>query len=150
MSIARVRRWLEEACGRQTIAPWSDDLGGIRVLGASFQDSIEEMAQESGLDEVRREVDSVKHYDIGGSIEKSVDPDGEIRKELTHDDTADSAEAADKAAPSEDEETKKKQQTKRRKAEKTKTAETTTTGPKNSDPRAAASDTATNASGDKP
>jgi sec-independent protein translocase protein TatB len=127
-----------------TMGRW---LARIRQMARSFQDSIEEMAQESGLDEVRREIDSVKHYDIGGSIEKSIDPDGEIRKELTSDGTADSPETTDKATPSQDEKPKNK---KRPKADKTEKPKATTTAPKKTKPRAASSDTTATASDDKP
>lgn len=58
----------------------------IRVMARGFQESIEEMANEAGLDEVRREATSLTDYDIAGDIEKSIDPDGEIRESLSIED----------------------------------------------------------------
>ncbi|MDH3241472.1 MAG: Sec-independent protein translocase protein TatB [Alphaproteobacteria bacterium] len=97
-----------------TMGRW---IGRVRAMARSFQDSIEEMAQESGLDDVRREVDSITDYDIGGAIEKSVDPGGEIRKELTHGGSEDLPKPPDGAAPPEKRKTAKGHKDKTREAE---------------------------------
>jgi sec-independent protein translocase protein TatB len=127
-----------------TMGRW---VGRVRVMARSFQDSIEEMAQESGLDDVRREVDTITDYDIGGSIEKSIDPDGEMRKELTQDASEDPAETADSPVPSEDGKSKKKRRIKPRKTE---TAEAAPSAPTETNKRAPSSDEPANAAGDKP
>jgi sec-independent protein translocase protein TatB len=97
-----------------TMGRW---IGRVRAMARSFQDSIEEMAHESGLDDVRREVDSITDYDIGGSIQNTIDPGGEMRKELTEDVTVDAPKAAEEAAPSEDGKSKKKKTRKTAEAE---------------------------------
>lgn len=53
-----------------------------RSLASEFQGSLEEMARESELDDVRREIQQVSSGGIGASIEKHIDPDGEIRKSV--------------------------------------------------------------------
>lgn len=53
-----------------------------RSLASEFQGSLEEMAREAELDDVRRELQSASSGGIGATIEKHVDPDGEIRKSV--------------------------------------------------------------------
>ncbi|EDP66290.1 Twin-arginine translocation protein TatB [alpha proteobacterium BAL199] len=53
-----------------------------RSLASEFQGSLEEMARESELDDVRREIQKVSSGGIGASIEKHIDPDGDIRKSV--------------------------------------------------------------------
>ncbi len=127
-----------------TMGRW---VGRVRVMARSFQDSIEEMAQESGLEDVRREVDTITDYDIGGSIEKSIDPDGEMRKELTQDASQAPVETADSPVPSEDGKPKKKR---RGKPRKTETTEAAPSAPTETNKRAPSSDEPANAAGDKP
>lgn len=126
-----------------TMGRW---IGRVRAMARSFQDSIEEMAAEAGLDEVRREVDSIKDYDIGGAIENSIDPDGEMRKELTHDGSEDSPKASDTAAPAKDRKPRKKRKAKPPKTEAGATAPAL--GAEN-DKAAGSSEEAAKAAGDK-
>ena len=53
-----------------TMGRW---IARIRAMARNFQESIEEMAQESGLDEVRREVDTIKDYSLTEEIEHTID-----------------------------------------------------------------------------
>ncbi|MDF1791631.1 MAG: Sec-independent protein translocase protein TatB [Thalassobaculaceae bacterium] len=50
-----------------------------RSMAREFQNSLEEVAREAELDDVRREVQSISKEGIGKSIEKQIDPDGSMR-----------------------------------------------------------------------
>lgn len=51
-----------------------------RSLASEFQGSLEEMAREAELDDVRKQIQQVSRDGVGGSIEKHVDPGGDIRR----------------------------------------------------------------------
>jgi len=53
-----------------------------RVIAREFQGSIDQMIRESELDEVRREVQKVAEIDLDHQIKSTVDPAGEMEKEL--------------------------------------------------------------------
>lgn len=95
-----------------TMGRW---IGRVRAMARSFQEGIEDMAQESGLDEVRRQIDSASHYDIGGEISNSIDPGGEMRKDLTYEGPEDTAKATEAGEKSETPERRKKPRKKKRK-----------------------------------
>lgn len=52
----------------------------VRAMARTFQDSIEELAEETGLDEVRDEVRAIRDFRLEDEIEKTIDPDGELRE----------------------------------------------------------------------
>ena len=58
-----------------TLGQW---IGQARALARSFQENLDDMVRESGLDDVRKEIESVADYDIGGEITKAIDSDGKI------------------------------------------------------------------------
>jgi sec-independent protein translocase protein TatB len=58
-----------------TLGQW---VGQVRRVARQFQDSIEQMAQESGIDDVRKEIEDVSNIDIEREMEKAVDPQGEL------------------------------------------------------------------------
>jgi sec-independent protein translocase protein TatB len=60
-----------------TLGQW---VGKVRAVARQFQDSIEQMAHQSGVDEVRKEIESVGSVNLGDSIEKTIDPKGEIKE----------------------------------------------------------------------
>jgi sec-independent protein translocase protein TatB len=51
-----------------------------RAMARDFQRSLEEMAREAELDDVKREIEKVGRTNIGKSIEKTIDPGGELSK----------------------------------------------------------------------
>lgn len=51
-----------------------------RSMAREFQSSLEEVAREAELDDVRREVQSISKDGIGKSLEKQFDPDGSMRQ----------------------------------------------------------------------
>jgi sec-independent protein translocase protein TatB len=48
-------------------------------MAREFQRSLEDMAREAELDDVKREIEKVGRTDIKRSIEKTIDPTGELR-----------------------------------------------------------------------
>ena len=65
----------------------------IRSMAREFQGSIEEIAREAELDEVRREATKLMDQDFSKSILDTVDPDREMANSLK--DTRTAAEAGD-------------------------------------------------------
>ncbi|GHD48228.1 hypothetical protein GCM10017083_19060 [Thalassobaculum fulvum] len=63
----------------RTVGQW---VRKARSLASEFQGSLEEMAREAELDDVRKSIQQVSREGIGASIEKHVDPDGEIRRSV--------------------------------------------------------------------
>ena len=59
----------------RTLGQW---VSKARAMAREFQDGIEDMARETGLDEAKREIETAAG-DIGGVIEKSIDPGAELK-----------------------------------------------------------------------
>jgi sec-independent protein translocase protein TatB len=59
----------------RTLGQW---VSKARAMAREFQDGLEDMARETGLDEAKREIESATG-DIGGAIEKSIDPGAELK-----------------------------------------------------------------------
>jgi sec-independent protein translocase protein TatB len=57
-----------------TMGKW---IARVRAMARSFQDSIEEMAGEAGLDQMRDEVQSIRDYSLEDEIEKAIDSEDE-------------------------------------------------------------------------
>jgi sec-independent protein translocase protein TatB len=60
-----------------TMGRW---IARVRAMARGFQESIEEMAEEAGLDEVRKQAQSIRDFKLEDEIEKSIDPEGELRE----------------------------------------------------------------------
>lgn len=58
-----------------TLGQW---VGKVRAVARQFQDSIEQMAHESGIEDVRKEIEGVSNIDVEREVEKAVDPEGEL------------------------------------------------------------------------
>lgn len=56
-----------------------------RAMARELQESLDDMVKESGLDEVKKEIESASHYDIEGEVEKTIDPGGELKQALDPD-----------------------------------------------------------------
>lgn len=63
----------------RTVGQW---IRKARSLASEFQGSLEEMAREAELDEVRKQIQQVSKDGIGASIERHVDPTGELRQTI--------------------------------------------------------------------
>ena len=75
----------------------------IVIIGPKDLPVVLHTMEEAGLDEVRREASSLTDYDIGGDIERSIDPDGELRESLAIEDKPKTEEgSAEDAAPKKD------------------------------------------------
>lgn len=61
----------------RTVGQW---VRKARSLASEFQSSLEEMAREADLDDVRKQIQQVSKDGVGATIEKHVDPTGGIRK----------------------------------------------------------------------
>ncbi|WP_051244778.1 Sec-independent protein translocase protein TatB [Thalassobaculum salexigens] len=53
-----------------------------RSMAREFQNSLEEVAREAELEDVRRDVQSISKDGIGKSLEKQFDPDGSVRSSV--------------------------------------------------------------------
>jgi sec-independent protein translocase protein TatB len=63
----------------RTVGRW---VRKIRAMGGEFQKHMDDVMRESGVDEVRKQVNTIARTDIGGKIDKAVDPDGSLAKSL--------------------------------------------------------------------
>ncbi len=54
-----------------------------RKVASEFQSSIEEMAREAELDEIRKQIDQTVRVDVKDAVEKMVDPDGTLSQTLS-------------------------------------------------------------------
>ena len=59
----------------RTIGKWT---GRARALAREFQSSLDEVAREAELDEIKKGVEKVTSFDIKGEIENSIDPSGTL------------------------------------------------------------------------
>ncbi len=80
----------------RTLGQW---VSKARAMAREFQDGLEDMARESGIDEVKREIESATG-DVGGMIEKSIDPGAELKGAFDPD-YSPPDEAEDEALPDE-------------------------------------------------
>ena len=51
-----------------------------RRMAGEFQTHVDEMVREADLDDVRKQFNEIRNFDIKGTIERAVDTDGTIRK----------------------------------------------------------------------
>jgi sec-independent protein translocase protein TatB len=51
-----------------------------RRMAGEFQTHVDEMVREADLDEVRKQFNEIRSFDIKGTIERAVDADGAIRQ----------------------------------------------------------------------
>ena len=53
-----------------------------RAMGREFHRALEDMAREAELDKVKSEIEKAGRTDLGKTIEKTIDPSGELSKAL--------------------------------------------------------------------
>jgi len=63
----------------RTAGQWANK---ARSMAREFQNSLEEMARETELDQLKKEVDQVTSIDFDREISNTIDPGGEIKKSL--------------------------------------------------------------------
>lgn len=61
----------------RTMGQW---VGKGRAMAREFQRALEDMAREAELDDVKREIEKVGRINVRETIEKSIDPTGELGK----------------------------------------------------------------------
>lgn len=72
----------------RTVGLW---VAKARSVARDFQNSVDEMAREADLQDVKKQIDDLRTTNVADLIEKHVDPKGELRealeppKELSHD-----------------------------------------------------------------
>ncbi|MGF1474160.1 MAG: Sec-independent protein translocase protein TatB [Geminicoccaceae bacterium] len=79
-------------------------VGKARALAREFRRSLEDMANETELGEVKKQIDKAGRMNVGRSIESAIDPDGDLKGALRPDIKAkngkdDAAEDESRAAP---------------------------------------------------
>jgi sec-independent protein translocase protein TatB len=61
----------------RTMGQW---VGKGRAMAREFQRALEDMAREAELDKVKQEIEKAGRTDFGKTIEKTIDPSGELSK----------------------------------------------------------------------
>jgi sec-independent protein translocase protein TatB len=64
----------------RTLGQWA---AKARSLAREFQSSVDDMIRESELEKIKTEVDKLGSGDLQRTIEKTIDPEGEIDKALS-------------------------------------------------------------------
>jgi sec-independent protein translocase protein TatB len=54
--------------------------GKARAMAREFQRSLEDIAREAELDEVKKQIEQAGRFDPGRQIEKAIDPDGSLKR----------------------------------------------------------------------
>jgi sec-independent protein translocase protein TatB len=54
-----------------------------RGMSRVFMDQLEEMSRQSGLDEVRKEAEALRHLNPSQQLEKAIDPDGTLKSQVS-------------------------------------------------------------------
>ena len=57
--------------------------GKARSMASDFRTSVDTMVREAELDDVKKDVESVAGYDVGKEIENTIDPTGEMAREIS-------------------------------------------------------------------
>ncbi len=63
----------------RTVVKW---IRKVRGMARDFQHQVEEVAREAELDEIREEARKLSRSDIAGAIRDTVDPDGELTRNV--------------------------------------------------------------------
>ncbi|MGH7077007.1 MAG: Sec-independent protein translocase protein TatB [Acetobacteraceae bacterium] len=72
-----------------------------RGMAGEFQTHVNDLMKEADLEDVRKQIDEIRHFDFKGEFERALEPDQTIRKTLTEDPfvAADAAAASAADAP---------------------------------------------------
>ena len=63
----------------RTIGKWT---GKARGMAREFQRSLDDMAREAELQDVKAEIDKLSRVDVRHRIEETIDPQGDLRRTL--------------------------------------------------------------------
>jgi sec-independent protein translocase protein TatB len=53
-------------------------IGRVRQVARQFQDGIEQMAHDAGVDDLKKQIDSVSDISFEDEVAKTIDPKGEL------------------------------------------------------------------------
>ncbi len=78
----------------RTLGKW---IGKARAMAREFQDSMEEIARETELADIKKQIETIGNTDLEKAVENAIDPAGEISEgldmsEFTMDDAPESGE----------------------------------------------------------
>lgn len=68
-----------------TVGKW---VRKARMLAREFQSNVDEMVRQSELEDLRKQVDEARSFNLKTQFEKAVDPDGGLRDAFTVDETS--------------------------------------------------------------
>lgn len=57
-------------------------IGKAKAMMREFQSNIDDLIKESELEEVKKQIQSARNFDIKSKISETIDPDGEIEKSM--------------------------------------------------------------------
>jgi sec-independent protein translocase protein TatB len=63
----------------RTVGKWT---GKARAMAREFQRSLDDMAREAELQDIKREMDKLSRTDVRHRLEETIDPEGELRRDL--------------------------------------------------------------------
>jgi sec-independent protein translocase protein TatB len=63
----------------RTVGLW---VGKARTIAREFQSSLDQMMREAELDEMRKQVEQATNINVAHEIERTIDPAGELEKNL--------------------------------------------------------------------
>jgi sec-independent protein translocase protein TatB len=63
-----------------TVGKW---VAKARSLAREFQNNVDDMVRQAELDELRKQVEQARNFNLTQELEKTIDPDGALRQPLT-------------------------------------------------------------------
>ncbi len=77
-------------------------IGKARAMARDFQRSLEDMAREAELDEIKKGIEKVGRTDLKSSIAKTIDPEGELNRAFDFSETDRKPGSGDEAVTAEE------------------------------------------------
>lgn len=79
-----------------TLGKW---MARARSMAREFQNNVDDMVRQAELDELREQVQKARNFNLTDELEKSIDPDGGVRKTLAVEDFTSPAQPKPDATP---------------------------------------------------
>ncbi len=61
----------------------TDVVKKARRMAGEFQGHVDEMMREANLEDVRQQINEIRSFDLKGTVERAIDPDGALRDTFT-------------------------------------------------------------------
>lgn len=74
-----------------TVGKW---VRKARMLAREFQGSVDEMVRQAELEDLKKQVEQARSFNVSAEIEKTVDPDGGLRQAMVIEDRLEDVEIA--------------------------------------------------------